>query len=657
MSEKRTLPWLAALLALVLAPGADAAFWVSPEGRDGADGSRLHPFRTLDRARDAMRQEQGPGRVYLLGGTYRLTHPLVLDWRDSGREGSDVVWSAAPGAHPVISGAIRVRGWKLRDARRGIFEARVGPGPGLRSRQLYVNGVRAVRARSAIDPPGFTRTPSGYSSDASMAGWRNQDAIEAVTRTQWKMMRCPVGSVRGRDIVIREPCWTNVNVFPYLWSFQTLTWLENAYELLDRPGEWYLDSRSGRLSYIPRSGQRLARADVELPVAEALVDLRGTLRRPVEHIRLEGLTFAYGTWLGPNGANGYAADQSGVLLAGHGHRTNVIGHDPDTTRTPGNVRLTFARHVTFVHDDFLHLGGVGLDLGTGSQRDQVVGNRFEDVSAAAIQLGGVRPVDHHPPHSGQVTRDNVISNNLIARTGREYQDAAGIFLGFTTRSLVAHNDISHVPWSAIAIGWGWGLLDRSGFPGLPNAVPHQWGTYSTPSASRGNRIVENRLRDFLEVLWDGGAIYTVGQQGRSAADGELIAGNVASGKRPRAGGNVFYTDGGSRYVTLEGNVSFDNPPGVTDFGPCALPDSLTVCGFHLPYGSDRGGCRPYGELVYRGNYWRYPTPYFSACPFPPYPVEVADVGNHLISGPADVPHRIRDAAGLTRAYRSQVGAR
>lgn len=667
----RGLAWLlatAGCLAIATAgPGVAGAnvssriiFWVSPRGDDHADGSHRHPFRTLSWARDAARSARRTHRdaqiyVYLLGGTYRLTKTLVLDRRDSGRAGADVVWGAAPGAHPVISGAIRVRKWRVHDAARGIYVARVARG--LRARQLYVNGSRAVRARSATYPTGFTRTPGGFQApDDSMAGWGNQRSIEAVTLTQWKMMRCPVGAIHGRDVSMQEPCWSNTNVFPYLWSFQTLTWLENAYELLDSPGEWYLDSRAGRLYVIPRFGQRPARADVELPILQALIDVRGTLRRPVENVRFQGLTFAYGTWLGPSGPNGYADDQSGFHLDGYGHPPNLIGHDPDTARTPGNVRLHYARRVTFTHDDFLHLGGVGLDFDTGSRHDEIVGNRFVDISSAAIELGGVSPIDSRPAHPGQVTTDNLISNNLIRHVGREYSDAAGIYVGFTTRSRVEHNDISHVPWSGIAIGWGWGLLDPGGFLGLPNAVPGQWGTYTTPTTSEGNRIVGNRIRGFLEVLWDGGAIYTLGQQGRSSDDGELIAGNVASGKRRLAGGNIFYTDGGSRFVTLERNVSLDNPPGITDFGPCWLPDSLTLCGLQIPYGSDRGGCRPYGDLTYRQNYWQYPSLFIEACLYAPYPVNVVDVANHVISGAGQVPRSILAAAGLEHAYRSSVGA-
>jgi hypothetical protein len=671
----RVVRWSAVLLAAACAllmtpalPPARAAtvvrisLWVSPHGSDRSTGARSAPFRTLVRARDAARRARRAHprariTVYLLGGVYRVSRPLVLDARDSGRPGNDVTWMAAPGARPVISGAIRVRGWKLADPRRRIYEARVPVG--VASRQLFVNGRRATRARSALYPNGFTRTASGYEApNASMAGWPDAAGIEAVTLTQWKMMRCPVAAIRGRSIVMRQPCWHNVNVFPVQWSFQTITWFENAYEFLNGPNGWYLNSRAGRLYYIPPAGQQLARADVELPVAQSLLEIRGSLRRPVSNIRFRGVRFEYATWLGPSGPNGYADDQSGFHLDGNGHARNVIGHDPDTTRTPGNVRLSYARSVAFVHDDFSHLGAVAIDFGAGSQRDEVVADAFDDISSAAIQLGGVSLSDAHPASPGRVTRDNTVSNNLIQHTGREYEDSAAVMLGFTTRSRVEHNYISDVPWAGIAIGWGWGLLDPSGFLGLPNAVRGKWGTYTRPTPSRGNRILDNRIRGFLQVLWDGGAIYTQAQQGPNASQGELIAGNVATGKRTLAGGNTFYTDGGSRYVTLRQNVSLGNTPGVTDFGPCGLTDSLTLCAVRIPYGSDRGGCRPYGDLVYLDNYWQHPAPFwhFAACDYPPYPVRVTDAGNHLVAGAGQVPHSILDAAGLQARYRSSVGA-
>ena len=123
------------------------------------------------------------------------------------------------------------------------------------------------------------------------------------------------------------------------------------------------------------------------------------------------------------------------------------------------------------------------------------------------------------------------------------------------------------------------------------------------------KIVSNWIENFLGVLWDAGAVYTTGRQGPTVSEGLLIKENVATGKRPAGGGNIFYNDGGSRCVHLDKNVSYNNPIGVSDYGPPPNPlDPLPynpnpskLNGF--PYGSDHGGCRTYGDLKITGNWW------------------------------------------------------
>lgn len=589
----------------------------------------------------------------------------------------------------MISGAIRVGDWSLHDANAGIYRAYVGP---CESRQLYVNGVRAVRARTGNNPAGFRPAYTGapytggiefIPTDLNPEGWRdpatwkNPQHIEAAIATQWKMMRVPLSHVTPYPgytpdpsdpeaktglIGVREPAWSNANSFldsstlePGIWSFWQVTWFENAYEFLDEPGEWYLNQTTGWLYYMPRQGEDLATADVELPLRESLIEGHGELEHPVANIRFEGLTFSCATWLEPSGDNGYVADQSGFHLVGGENTPTVIGHYKNVARTPGAVRFRFARKITFRGNIFEHLGGTGLDFGTGSQGNRITGNLFEDISSAAIQLGGVSAADHHPSNQRQMTRDNVISNNLIREAGQEYLDAAGIYVGFTRRTTISHNTIVDVPWSGIAVGWGWGLLDPGGFPGLPGAERGEWGFYLRPTPNGGSRIVKNRVYSFLNSLWDGGAIYTTGWQGASMADALLISGNVASDKREKAGGNTFYTDGGSRYVKVTGNVSFDNPQGVTDFGPPPrsgdpLPYSDLSYLNGWPYGSDRGGCRTYGDIRFVGNYWLDST-FYDICPFTEYcvsyPVRILSIRNHDIAGAEDVPASLLEAAGVT----------
>ncbi len=615
---------------------ASTVFYVSPRGSDSNPGTQARPFRTLVRARNAARRVRRPLRanivIRLLGGTYRLNKPLTLGARDSGSNGYDVVYQAAPGSHPMISGGRRITGWKLFDRAQGIYRARAA---GLRTRQLYVNGRRAVRAQSSLDPPGFTKTPTGYTTtNTAMASWRNQRDIEVLSNWRWKSFRCPVASIvaDGADaqITMAQPCWHNANVFFGPASMGLPTRIENAYEVLNQPGEWYLDQSRGWIYYKPARGERPNGEDIEAAATQVLVDARGSVARPVSHLRFDGLTFAYATWMGVSGPQGYADDQTGFHVTGL-DQPQTLEHAEFTTRTPGNLRFAYVHDVTIRDSTFEHLGAVAVDFDTGSQDNTISNDHFTDISAAAIQLGGVATVDHHPTRAGEVTRNNRIANNTITKAAQEFFDAPGIFVGYTTDTTVIHNTLSDLPYTGIAIGWGWGMTDPGRFPGCTGCPFENWTIYTTPTTSMGNQILYNKVYDYLKLLYDGGGIYSLGQQGTSMSDGELIEGNVVFGKAPSHGGNALYTDGGSRYITLRGNATFDNPPGLDG------PDGQ-------PYGHDWGGCRPYGDITWVGNWWQDPGQTYDC--YPPYPpVNVSFANNRVIPGRAGVPARVLKRAG------------
>ncbi len=683
--------------------GGCSAFWVSTDGNDANPGTEQEPFLTLQRARDAVRDlpslafKDQDVYIYLKEGTFRLQEPLVLTSQDSGRYGHDVVYSAAPDEDPVISGAVQVTTpWNLYDGVLGIYRTQINP---VRSRQLYVNGNRATRARTTAYPPGFlaswtnggiewTFTALNPPAWSNPLAWQNSQDIEAVILTQWKMMRVPLSSIGANLITLQQPAWDNANVYfdistnaPGEWSFFQATWFENALAFLTEPGQWYLDYSDNYLYYIPLAGEDLFTADVELPVLETLIEGQGTVDQPVHNIRFEGLTFSYATWLAPSGSNGYVSDQSGQLLIGSDHMPNYIGHDQVVVPTPANLPFIFSNNITFYGNIFQHLGAVGVHFGYGSQNNTIDSNLFTDISSSAIEIGGVTAIDSHPTDTRYILSNNVVVNNLINSVAVEFSDAAGIFVGFTQYTTIKQNTIVTVPWSGIAMGWGWGLLDVGSFPGVPHAVSGQWGFFDTPTPNRGCRIVQNKIVDFLNVLWDAGAIYTTGQQGPSALDGLVIQGNVAYAKRPAGGGNIFYTDGGSRYISVESNASYDNPIGITFYGPGPTvgdPYFFQYPPYFLqnnqPYGSDTGGCVTYGDIDYSGNYWlETPLPanivtynnyyhsvlgfypyigegFMAVCPFTSngvtYPINLSYENNVLISSPADIPASILSNAGV-----------
>src|SRR5579859_5718787 len=153
-----------------------AQIYVSPSGDDRNAGAANSPVRTLERARDLVRSRNQSMSadvvVNLRPGLYRLERPLVLDARDSGSNGHYVIYqsemnSSRPGGadFAVISGGVRVTGWKLVDRARNLWSASA-PAELKDTRQLYVDGVRASRARGRL-PVEVTPTATGYTASSA----------------------------------------------------------------------------------------------------------------------------------------------------------------------------------------------------------------------------------------------------------------------------------------------------------------------------------------------------------------------------------------------------------------------------------------------------------------------------------------------------------
>jgi len=127
MGLRVTLPSLLlplALCAVSLADTPKAAFYVAVNGNDNWSGKLPAPnaqrtdgpFRTLQRARDAIRHlKQNPNAdltVMIRGGTHFMPEPLVLTPDDSGTKQRPVRYVAYPGEKPVLSGGRPITGWK-----------------------------------------------------------------------------------------------------------------------------------------------------------------------------------------------------------------------------------------------------------------------------------------------------------------------------------------------------------------------------------------------------------------------------------------------------------------------------------------------------------------------------------------------------------------
>ena len=537
------------MVILIIARVASAAdLYVAPNGNDADPGTEARPFATLDRARQAVRQlnrnRSGDLVVALRGGTYRVGRTVVFQEGDSGTGGHDIIYEACPGERPVLSGGRSIRGWQPDGHGRWKAQTEV---PNFR--QLYVDGVRAVRARGGELPGAQLAGEDGYRTTAvAMADWRNPADIEFCYRVTWCHTRCKVQSIRreGSQALIRmlQPHFTHARTKEGV-QINLPTYLENAWELLDEPGEWYWDRPAQTVYYLPKPAEDMRRATVVVPVIDRLIELRGTLDRPVHNIQFIGITFADAGWRQPS-ETGLVDVQANFVLNGKkplkrdGHLTAL--HN-EQIKSPANVVGHAARAIRFVRCTFTRLGGAGIDLECGSQDNLIQGCHFCDISSSAVQIGDVLKNDHHPDDPRLIVKNNHVVNNYIHDVCVEYLGGVGVFAGYTEGTLIAHNEISRLPYSAISVGWGWGEEDAGG--GAENYyMPFH---YQTPTPARNNRIEYNHIHHVMERLQDGGGIYTLGNM-----PGTIIRGNHIHHNTGGPGG--IYLDEGSGFIELTGNL-------------------------------------------------------------------------------------------------------
>jgi hypothetical protein len=542
------------LLSLFIVRAAAApverTLYVSPTGDDTGAGTEAKPLATLQRAqqavREAIRAMSGDIEVVLRGGTYRLERTLVFEPADSGASGHRVIYKSRTGETPVISGGRPILGWQPDRDGRWKATATVDD-----FRQLYVNGRRAVRARGNA-PPGLVRSgDDGYrTSLLAMAGWKNPADIEFCYEVVWAHTRCKVQAI-GREgsqaiVTMQQPAFRLARDKEGV-AIDMPAYVENALELLDEPGEWYLDRPAHTVYYRPRPGEDMAKADMIVPGLDRLVELRGTLDRPVENIHFVGLTFAEAGWLEPSRV-GHVDVQANFrlfepnLLKREGKLTTV--HN-EHVKSPSNVVGHAVRGVRFERCTFTRLGSGALDLESGAQENAVIGCQFHDVSGTAIQVGDVLKPDHHPGDPRTIVKNNTIANNFIHDVCMEYKGGVGIFVGYTEGTVIAHNEICRLPYSGVSMGWGWGEEDAGG--GAPNY--YQPFRYTTPTPAKNNRVEHNHIHHVMQELQDGGGIYTLGNQ-----PGTAIRANHIHDNRGAPGG--IYLDEGSGFIEVAGNAVY-----------------------------------------------------------------------------------------------------
>lgn len=547
--------------------------WVSPAGHDRAAGTQARPVATPQRALTLLRQKRKAakqprvGRVLLRGGVYHLRRPLALSAADSGTDSADdrgrrhepawpTIVMSAPGERATLSGGRRITAFKAATVHGQA--AWVADLPAVRRgawafTQLWVNGVRAQRPRVpdhgtfriakrfaesaagglAVQNEAFTPDQRFGFNAGEIERFANLTDIDFVALHFWIESRVPLAAVDTKQRIAELAYPTRMRLTDNFSDTPAPYYLDNVFEALRHPGQWYLDRPAGKLYYLPRPGETMDTADVIAPVHDHVVSITGDAEqgRHARLIELRDLDIAHCEYV-PTPADRKATPQAACHVR-------------------GAVRLQDARDCAVRRCTIAHVGAYGIEITGDATHCAVDRCHLRDLSAGGVKVfhlnrdptaqgmakfRGEGPF-HHPRHI-------TIADCHLHDGGHHWRQAVGVLVGNCRGVHVVQNHIHDFDYTGVSVGWTWGYAESHTF---------------------GNVIECNHIHDIGRgTLSDMGGIYTLGKQ-----PGTRLRFNHIHDVDSRGyGGWGIYPDEGSSDILIESNLVHDTKcdPFSTHYG-------------------------------------------------------------------------------------------
>jgi hypothetical protein len=524
--------------------------YVSPLGNDKwlgltkepASGGNDGPLASLAGARDAVRRlrqqstnRSRPVTIVIAGGIYELPDTFTLGPQDEGVADAPVRYVAAEGAAPVISGGRRISGWneiQHKGKRAWVVDLPEVAEGSWNFNRLYVGGTPRVRPR--LPHTGFyhftgtagqpnTGENWGHGPDAAnfapgdIQPWHNWRDVEIHTYQLWIDTHLRIKSIDESTHTVHFHSKCIASLHDERQEFARY-FVENVFEALEHPGQWYLDRPAGKLYYLPLEHETPASTTVVAPRLTELLRLSGDPKQLVHHLRFENLTFAHQHFE-------LAKDNPGYVQAAFG--------------VPGAILLGGASDCVFYGCTVEHVSGYGIEVLTGSTRNTIAACAVRDAGAGGVKVAH-EALNPHNSTLGEtfggdfVSSHTTVVDSTIHDFGHLFPSAIGIWVGNSGWNRLLYNHIFDGNYTGISCGWTWGYA---------------------PTKTIGNRIEFNHIHhiNHREVLSDNGGIYTLGQQ-----PGLIMRGNVIHDISCYGyGASGIYPDEGSSEMRVEQNLVYN----------------------------------------------------------------------------------------------------
>ncbi|MGV8134138.1 MAG: right-handed parallel beta-helix repeat-containing protein [Mangrovibacterium sp.] len=460
----------------------EISFYVSTKGNDKNTGSISQPFRSIERAREAVqsfkhgkiRLPSGGITVFIREGTYPVHQTFRLTGEDDGTEDCPVVYRSYPGEevhfiggkvvsnfHPLADKAAKARIdkkyhdkiWQADLKALGISDSgtlKFGSDP--TSLELFFNGEPMTLARypdtgewmKIVSVPqtgklvyageeGVMRfgLPSGrhygrieYSGDRPLS-WQKEDNLwlHGYWTWDWADSYVKVDKIdtKKKEYTPAEPH----GAYGYVKGQRY--YALNILEELDSPCEWYLDWHSGNLYFWPPSPVKQGVAMVSV-LENLMVTMDST-----EYVAIEGIILE-------------CSRGEAIKIAGGTHNL-VRGCTIRNIGTKG-ATIEGGTYNGIKDCDIYNTGNDGIIIQGGNRKTLEKGNnyainnhiykfsRINRTGSPAVRLTGVGNIVSHnyihdSPHMGVLFagNDHVVEYNEVSDIAKETGDVGAFYIG------------------------------------------------------------------------------------------------------------------------------------------------------------------------------------------------------------------------------------
>lgn len=433
---------------------AQTYLYVDPHGSDSNTGTIQSPLLTLEKAVEEARKVPYETVIFLREGTYRLQKTIALTHED-GNLTKSLRISSYPGEKAIVtSGKSLDLSW--HSYKKGIMRAKMQEP--VQMDMLVVNDTIRHMARfpnydsKAIR---FNGTSAEATSAKRVKKWKHPETgyLHAMHQYDWGDFHYRITGKDKDNQLLLEGGWQNNRK---LGIHPDNRMVENIFEELDAPGEWFYDTEGKYLYYYPVQGEDVNSAKIESPQLKHLIELKGTEQMPVRNITLENLTLTQTV------------------------RTFMEPYEPLlrsdwTVYRGGAVLFEGTEHCSLNNCDLYNLGGNAVFFSYYNKNDKVSGTHFTQIGASAICFVGDPEAVRSPafdyrtkrsyeqldkgkgPKNNNFPQYCLVEDNLIHKIGLFEKQITGIELSMSQSVTVSHNTIYDVPRAGINISEGtWG---------------------------------------------------------------------------------------------------------------------------------------------------------------------------------------------------------